>query len=161
MKTIPSFFLRLLIKIVTCKKTSIKDIRKRNRRIVMSRYIVLLGRLLFSAIFIIKSLGHFSPKMIQFAAESGVPLAAVTVPLAGIFALLGGLSILFGYKAKIGAWLLVIFLLGTAFTMHRFWEATESFAMLQGLCFWKNISMLGAVLLITQFGTGPCSLDKR
>ena len=127
----------------------------------MSRYIVLLGRLLFSAIFIIKSFSHFSPKMIHLAAESGVPLAPVSVPVAGIIALLGGLSILLGYKAKAGAWLLVIFLLGAAFTMHRYWEAAESFAMLQGLCFWKNLSMLGAALLITQVGTGPCSLDKR
>lgn len=127
----------------------------------MSKYIVLLGRLLFSAIFITKSFSHFSPKMISFAAEMGVPMATFTVPIAGIVALLGGLSILFGYKAKLGAWLLVIFLLGSAFSMHRYWEATETFAMMQGYCFWKNISMLGAALLITQFGTGPCSLDKR
>ncbi|WP_215217007.1 MULTISPECIES: hypothetical protein [Candidatus Rhabdochlamydia] len=32
------------------------------------------------------------------------------VPFSGLLALVGGLSILLGYKARYGAWLLVIFL---------------------------------------------------
>ena len=128
----------------------------------MSKYIVVLGRFLFSIIFIMKSFEHFAPKMIQHASQMGVPLAMVIVPLSGLLALLGGLSILLGFKGKWGAWLLVIFLLPTAFFMHRFWESTDAFAsMMHHYCFWKNISMLGAALMITHFGTGPYSLDKR
>jgi putative oxidoreductase len=126
------------------------------------KYILLLGRILFSLIFLIKSLEHFSGKMIDHAAGMGVPMASVFVPLAGLIALLGGLSILLGYKAKVGAWLLVIFLLPTTFMMHRFWHATDSFSiMMHQYCFLKNLSMLGAALMISYFGSGPMSLDRK
>ncbi len=126
------------------------------------KYLLLLGRILFSAIFIIKPLDHFSSKMIDHATLTGVPMAMLLVPLAGIIAFLGGLSILLGYKAKIGAWLIVIFLLPTAFVMHKFWQSTDPFSMMMHqYCFWKNISMLGAALMITYFGSGPLSFDKK
>jgi putative oxidoreductase len=32
---------------------------------------------------------------------------------------------------------------------------------MQQIMFMKNLSMLGAALLITHFGSGPCSLDER
>lgn len=126
------------------------------------KIILLIGRVLFSLIFIIKSLEHFSPRMVDHAVEMGVPMASFLVPIAGIIAFLGGISILLGYKAKIGAWLLVIFLLPTAFAMHKFWQSGDAFSlMMQQYCFFKNVSMLGAALMIAYFGSGPLSLDKR
>jgi putative oxidoreductase len=128
----------------------------------MSKWIVLLGRILFSSIFILKSFTHFSSGAINHAFQMGVPMAEVLVPIAGLLALLGGLSILLGFKGKSGAWLLVIFLIPTAFAMHQFWNMNDPFAaMMHHYCFWKNISLLGAALMITHFGTGPYSLDKR
>jgi putative oxidoreductase len=56
------------------------------------------------------SLGHFSAGTIGYAAAQGVPLASIAVPVSGVMALLGGLSVAFGYKAKPGARLLVLFL---------------------------------------------------
>lgn len=125
------------------------------------KYIALLGRILFSSIFIIKSFHHFSSYSIEYATNHGVFLPAILVPLSGILSLLGGLSILLGYKARIGAWLLVLFLLPVTFVMHRFWEVKDGhIVMLQHFCFLKNISMLGAVLMISYFGSGPLSLSK-
>lgn len=126
------------------------------------KYIFLLGRILFSAIFIIKSFCHFSPKMMDHAVEMGVPAASILVPVSGILALLGGLSILLGYKAKVGAWLLVIFLFPVTVVMHRFWDTKDFFAnMMHHYCFFKNMSLLGAALMISYFGSGPMSLDKK
>src|SRR2546422_5224150 len=51
-------------------------------------------------------LGHFSAAYIGYAAQQGVPAAGFLVPLSGVIATLGGLSVTFGYKAKLGAWLL-------------------------------------------------------
>ena len=125
------------------------------------KYVVLLGRVLFSSIFILKSFHHFSPGSIDYAMSMGVPMASLLVPIAGILSLLGGLSILLGYKAREGAWLLVIFLLPVTFIMHKFWEMQEGhLVMLQHFCFMKNLSMLGAVLMIAYFGSGPLSLEK-
>lgn len=126
------------------------------------KYIFLLGRVLFSAIFIIKSFEHFSPDTILRAREAGIPMAQVLVPIFGIIILLGGLSMLLGYKAKKGAWLLVIFLLPATFLMHNFWSAQHPFAaMMHNYCFWKNLSLLGAAIMISYFGSGPMSLDKN
>ena len=98
----------------------------------------------------------------EHAADMGVPMASILVPIAGILALLGGLSILLGYKAKVGAWLLVIFLLPVTLIIHRFWDTKDFFAnMMHQYCFFKNLSLLGAALMISYFGSGPLSLDKK
>src|SRR5271155_4321135 len=72
--------------------------------------IALLGRFLFALIFVMSSPMHFAHQTIAYAASQGVPLASVAVPLSGIIALAGGLSVLLGYRARIGAWLIVLFL---------------------------------------------------
>ena len=125
-------------------------------------YLVPLGRLLYSAIFLMTIFGHFSAGYIGYAAQAGVPAPGLLVPLSGVIAILGGLSITLGYKAKIGGWLIVLFLVPVTFKMHAFWAVTDP--MMRGIqlaLFWKNISMLGAALLITHFGAGPLSLDAR
>jgi putative oxidoreductase len=124
--------------------------------------IVLLGRILFSAIFIFSGFKHFSHDMIQYAASQDIPFPSFLVPLSGIMSLLGGLSILIGYKARYGAWLLVLFLIPVTVMMHPFWKMTDPHAaMLQQIMFFKNLSMLGGALLITYFGSGPLSVDYQ
>ena len=126
------------------------------------KYILLLGRALFSSIFIIKGLEHFFPKIINFANSMDVPTPNILVPLAGIVAFIGGISILIGFKARWGAWLLIIFLLPITLIMHRFWEFNDSYhAMMHQYCFWKNVSLIGAAFMITYFGSGPLSLSKE
>jgi putative oxidoreductase len=126
------------------------------------RYVALLGRVLFSAIFVMTVMGHFSQQAISYAATAGVPLAGVLVPLSGIIATVGGLSILLGYRAKIGAWLLVLFLVPVTPTMHAFWAVHDPMmAQMQQGMFMKNLSMLGGALLIAYFGAGPLSLDAK
>ena len=126
------------------------------------KYTVLFGRILFSLIFVMASLGHFSKQTIAYAAAQGVPFAAVAVPLSGMLALLGGLSIALGYKAKWGARLLVLFLAPVTVMMHNFWAVQDPMmAQMHQVMFMKNISMLGGVLLISYFGAGPLSLDSR
>src|SRR5262249_56462263 len=125
-------------------------------------YVVLLGRILFSLIFVKSSFGHFSAGTIGYAAAQGVPLASITVPVSGVMALLGGLSVAFGYKAKLGAWLLVLFLAPVTIMMHRFWGLSDPQAtIMQQIMFLKNLSMLGGALLISHFGSGPISLDAQ
>ena len=125
------------------------------------KYAVLLGRVLYASIFIMAAPNHFSKGTIAFAAGQGVPLAAIAVPLSGVLALLGGLSIILGYRARIGAWLLVLFLVPVTIMMHNFWAVADPAAAgIQQIMFMKNLSMLGAALMIAHFGSGPLSLDR-
>jgi putative oxidoreductase len=124
------------------------------------RYLVLVGRILFSLIFVTAAPRHFSQEGIQHAAQLGTPLAGVLVPISGVLALAGGLSLALGYKARWGAWILVGFLIPVTLMMHAFWKLQDPAQIhIQQAMFAKNMSMLGAVLLITYFGSGPLSLD--
>jgi putative oxidoreductase len=127
----------------------------------VSAPVVFIGRLLFVLIFLMSGFTHFAKQTIGFAASQGVPMASVLVPLSGIIALIGGLSILLGYRARLGAWLIAIFLIGVT-PMHKFWGITDPMMQqMQMVMFMKNLTMLGGALLITQFGSGPWSLDAR
>jgi putative oxidoreductase len=124
--------------------------------------VVVLGRFLFALIFLMAGANHFNKQTIGYAASQGVPWAAVAVPLSGMVAIVGGLSILLGYRAKLGAWLIVLFLVPVSLMMHKFWTVTDPMmAQIQMILFMKNVSMLGGALLISQFGAGPFSLEGR
>jgi putative oxidoreductase len=126
------------------------------------RHLYLVGRILFSLIFITAAPRHFTSEGIQHAADLGVPLASLLVPLSGVMALAGGLSIALGYHARWGAWLLLGFLVPVTLMMHAYWKLHDpTMVHLQQAMFAKNISMLGAALLITQFGAGEISIDSR
>jgi len=126
------------------------------------KYFVLLGRILYTAIFLISAPNHFFSGTIAYAAANGVPMPFILVPLSGIIAFAGALSILIGYKAKYGALLIVLFLVPVTLTMHNFWAVNDpSMAMIQQIMFLKNMSMLGTALVIAHFGSGPLSMDNR
>src|SRR5947207_13565274 len=97
----------------------------RTERGFLVRYLVVVGRLLFSAIFLMTVLGHFSAGYIGYAAQQGVPAAGLLVPLSGVIAILGGLSVTLGYKATARPCLLVLFLVPVSLAMHNFGAATS------------------------------------
>ena len=124
--------------------------------------VVVLGRFFFALIFLIAAPNHFTRPTIAFSASQGVPLASIAVPLSGVLAIAGGLSILLGYRARLGAWLIVLFLIPVTLMLHKFWTVQDPMmAQIQMILFMKNVSMLGGALLISQFGAGPFSLDAR
>ena len=124
--------------------------------------VVVLGRFFFALIFLIAAPNHFTRPTIAFSASQGVPMASIAVPLSGVLAIAGGLSILLGYRAKLGAWLIVLFLIPVTLMLHKFWTVQDPMmAQIQMILFMKNVSMLGGALLISQFGAGPFSLDAR
>jgi putative oxidoreductase len=124
--------------------------------------VVLLGRVLLSAIFIAAAPRHFTREGIAHAAALGVPLAGLLVPFSGLLSFAGGVSLLLGYRAEWGAWLLVAFLVPVTLMMHAFWRLDDPAAIhTQQAMFMKNVALLGAALLAGQIGAGPLSLDAR
>src|SRR5260221_11254537 len=84
--------------------------------------VVVLGRFFYVLIFLMAGPFHFSRQEGAYAAAQGVPLASILVPFSGVLAFAGGLSILLGYGAKLGAWLIVVFLVPVTVMMHNFWS---------------------------------------
>src|SRR5258708_9495383 len=121
--------------------------------------VVVLGRFFFALIFLGAAPNHFTKQTIAFSASQGVPLASIAVPLSGVGALAGGLSILLGYRPRLGAWLIVLFLIPGTLMLHKFWTVSDPMmTQSQMILFIKNVSMLGAALLISKFGTEPLCL---
>jgi len=105
---------------------------------------------------------NFTSETIKNASDVSVPLASIAVPLSGIVAFLGAVSIIIGYKAKMGAFLVVLYLLPATFIVHRFWAVTDPMMQqIRMMNFMKNISMLGGALLISYWGPGPLSIDNK
>src|SRR5215472_1654864 len=112
--------------------------------------------------FLIAGPSHFSPGVIAYAHSAGVPFASFLVPAAGVLAFLGGLSVLLGWRARLGALMLVAFLIPVTLTMHAFWAVKDPMmAQIQFTMFMKNVGLFGGALLVTHFGAGPFSLDAR
>lgn len=125
------------------------------------KYMVLIGRIFFALIFITAGFSKFSGEVIALAASQGVPAASLLVPVAGVMAILGGLSIALGYRAKWGALLIVAFLVPVTLMMHQFWAVSDPMMIqMQQAMFFKNLSMVGGALLLAFFGSGPLSLDR-
>ena len=122
----------------------------------MNEMIFLAGRVLFSVFFLMSGYNHLTKigMMAQYAGSQGVPAPKLAVGFTGLMLVAGGLSILLGYEPRWGALLLVLFLLPTAVTMHRFWGVADPMmAQNQMIHFWKNIVMAGAALMFYYFAT--------
>lgn len=125
------------------------------------KYIPLIGRILFSVIFMYSSISKFSSNFVYEAAAKGIPFADVLIPFSGILELVGALSILSGFMSKWGAWLIVIVLVPVTLVMHDFWNVTDSLKHeLVLLTFMRNMGIIGGALMIAYFGSGPISIDE-
>ena len=122
----------------------------------------LVGRILYSLVFLMSVPGHFQSETIAYAAAAGVPLANIAVPASGILALLGGLSIALGFKARLGAIALVAFLAPVTVMMHNFWAFTDPMMhQMHMVMFMKNVALIGGALTFVVHGAGALSLDAR
>lgn len=124
----------------------------------MNSYVMLIGRVLVSSIFVmsgISKIGNFSGTS-QFMASKGLPASDFLLVMTILIEVLGGISIIFGYKAKWGAWALFVFMIPVTLVFH-----TNFADQNQMIHFLKNISMMGGLLYIAAAGSGPLSLDEK
>ena len=113
--------------------------------------LLVIGRVLFALIFINSGIAHLTKlqAMTGYAQYKKVPAAKLSVIVTGLMLVVGGLYIALGVYADLGALLLAIFLVASAFMMHNFWTIEDAQAK-QGemINFMKNLSLAGAALII-------------
>ncbi|HEY3260940.1 MAG TPA: DoxX family protein [Pseudonocardiaceae bacterium] len=113
--------------------------------------LVLIGRIVFCALFLGSAFGHFTQTeaMVGYTKSRGVPAARLAVLGSGALLAVGGLMVLFGVWLDLGALLLVIFLVPTAVLMHGFWKETDPQArQLEMVQFQKDMALAGASLML-------------
>jgi putative oxidoreductase len=113
--------------------------------------IVLIGRILFSYLMLTSAYAHFAQRkaMAGYAGSKGVPAPMAGVLAGGVLLAAGGLMVLLGIWADLGALLLVIFLLPTAVLIHGFWkEKDPQSRMMETVQFGKDTALAGASLML-------------
>ena len=113
--------------------------------------VLLIARILFAFMFVSGGLNHFKnlEAMAGYAQFKKVPAAKLSVQLSGLLLTLGGLSVVLGVWADLGAAVLAVVTLVMALKMHDFWTQTDPQAkQTETISFWKNISMAGGALFI-------------
>lgn len=130
----------------------------------LSLFIAPIARFLLAFIFLASAYN----KITNFSGTAGYMAAngmttATSFFLAGaiVFLLVGGVSLLLGFRARIGALLLVVFLIPTTLIFHGFWKFDGGEAEMQTIQFMKNLSILGGLLMVIAQGSGGFSLDAR
>jgi putative oxidoreductase len=125
-----------------------------HRQGVIVSVIVLIGRILFCFLFLTSGYGHFAQRkaMAGYAGSKGVPAPLPAVLGGGVLLVAGGLMVLLGIWADLGALLLVLFLLPTAVLMHPFWKESDPQArMMETVQFSKDTALGGAALMLFAF----------
>ena len=117
------------------------------------KYLPLAARICLSLIFLKAGISHIIgySDTVSMMANKGLPIPNILLIFTIIFQLLGGLSLLLGYKVKIGSILLILFLIPASFAFHN--PATD----ING--FLKNIGLIGGLLMVMYAGAGALSID--
>jgi uncharacterized membrane protein YphA (DoxX/SURF4 family) len=126
-------------------------------REVHKEWVLLIGRILFAAVFIGSGLaGHFgqTKATAQYGEMRGLPNARMLVLASGAWITTGGISVAFGVWTDVGALMLAIYALVAAFWVHHFWTDSDMMQQIEMTNFMKNISLAGgAVALFAIYST--------
>lgn len=124
----------------------------------------LLARIMIATIFLMSAVGSKIPKfdsVAQYMAAEGVPLPQVALVGAIVFLIVGSLSVIAGFKIRIGAALLLVFLVLATYFFHDFWTFEGQEQQMQMIQFMKNLSLMGTMVFLMANGAGQMSLDAK
>lgn len=125
----------------------------------------LVGRVLLALIFVFSGfnkLTHFDGTA-GYMAMHGLPMVHVLLVASIAIELGGGLMLMLGWHARIAAAVIFLFLIPVTVTFHAFWAVNPSDAMAlqdQMIHFMKNLAIMGGMLYVLAYGSGPLSLKK-
>src|SRR3954447_14034434 len=114
-----------------------------------------LGRLLLVTIFLSSALMNKIPiyqGVVGVMQSAGVPLPQLSLAVTIVLLLAGGTSVLLGYRARVGASMLAVFLVLATYYFHAFWAVPAEQAQGQMVHFMKNLGLLGAMLFVVANG---------
>ena len=122
----------------------------------------LVGRILLAVLFLKSGwakIGGFEQTAAMMASK-GIPFANVALVITLIAELGGGILLVIGYKARWAALALAIWLVPVTLTFHNYWAVPADQVQAQSNNFFKNLSILGGMLMVFAFGPGRYSLDR-
>lgn len=125
--------------------------------------LALVGRLLLAALFLPAGLSKITgfEGTVGYIASVGLPLASAAALAAVVVEVAGGLALIAGFRTRIAALVLALFTLAASVFFHAYWAAPADQQMVAELLFFKNIAVVGGLLMLAAYGAGAWSLDAR
>jgi len=123
----------------------------------------LVGRILLAAIFLMSGIGKIGgfAGTAGYMASKGLPMVEVLLAITIVIEIGAALMLILGYKARLGAAALFLWMIPVTFLFHNFWAVPADQQMIQQIMFMKNLGLMGGMLYIMAFGSGPMSLARK
>ena len=96
-----------------------------------------------------------------YIASKGLPLPTAGAAIAILVEVLGGLALIAGFGTRVAALALAGFTLVATVIFHNFWGMPADQVMVQQLMFFKNIAVVGGLLVLAAHGAGAWSWDAK
>lgn len=126
-------------------------------------YLTLAGRLLLALLFLpagLMKIGGFAGT-VGYIASKGMPVPAAAAVVAILVEVLGSLALIAGFGTRLAALVLALFTLVATFVFHAYWAVPAEMQMVQQLMFFKNIAVVGGLLVLVAYGAGAWSVDAK
>lgn len=123
----------------------------------------LIGRIGIAALFLWSGYGklvHMAGN-VGYMQAFGLPAAELLIWPAMLVELVAGAMLLFGWKARWAAIVLVLFTVPATFIFHAYWSAPADQVLNAQIHLMKNLAIIGGLLGIFAHGSGPLGLDRQ
>ena len=135
----------------------------------MPNYTLAVSRVLLSSVFIVfgyiqfTHIGNYigNPVVIKIAGWTGILTPTIIAYMVATIDLLGGILILVGYQTRWVSVVLIVFVALTCILVHNFWTMEGPARAANQGNFYKNLVIIGALLMLFVNGPGTCSLEHR
>jgi putative oxidoreductase len=123
----------------------------------------LAGRLLLALVFLPAGISKISgfAGTAGYIASKGLPLPEVGAAIAIAVEVIGGLALIAGWGTRWAAVVLAVFTLVASYFFHNYWTLPVDQQMMQQLMFFKNIGIVGGLLILAAHGAGAWSVDAK
>jgi len=129
----------------------------------LQNFSALAGRMLMALIFVLSGFSKITgfAGTAGYMAGKGLPMTEVLLVLTILVELGGGLMLILGYRARMAALAIFLFIIPVTLVFHNFWAVPAAEAQMQMTQFMKNLAIMGGMLYIAAFGAGRYSLDRE
>lgn len=124
---------------------------------------ILVARLLLMVLFVLfgwSKLTGFSGAVAIMVAE-GTPVPTVAAIIAVVMEFFVGIAIVLGFYTRPLALLLALYTLAAAVIGHHYWTMIDGERIANMIDFYKNVSIMGGLLLLCVTGPGKYSIDRK
>jgi putative oxidoreductase len=131
--------------------------------VILSHPVIpLVGRLLMTYIFLTSGLAKLTAWQgnIAYMNTRHLPLVPLLLGIAAIIELLGSISLITGYQARIAGFVMFLYTTAVTVLFHNYWAFTGPLAGAQETHFRKNLAIMGGLLMLAYCGPGRWSIGR-